>query len=41
MPKHQETFFGHEMRRETLEHLVTTIQFKKMINGLKKWLAAG
>ena len=47
----QTTFFGHVMRREKLEHLLTTgmmegkrsrgKQREKMTNGLVKWLGAG
>ena len=48
--KRQATFFGHVMRREKLEHLVTTgkldgkrsrgRQREKMIDGLTTWLNA-
>ena len=47
----QTTFFGHVMRREKLEHLITTgmmigkrsrgKQREKMTDGLVKWLGAG
>ena len=47
----QTTFFGHVMRRERLEHLITTgmmegkrsrgKQREKMTNGLANWLGAG
>ena len=47
----QITFFGHVMRRERLEHLITTEmmegkrsrgkQQEKMTNGLPNWLGAG
>ena len=47
----QTTFFGHVMRREKLEHLITTgmmegkrsrgKQREKMTDGLIKWLGAG
>ena len=46
--KHQANFFGHVMKREKLEHLVTTGMIKgkhsrgkqldKMLDGLRKWL---
>ncbi|GFO31777.1 condensin-2 complex subunit g2-like [Plakobranchus ocellatus] len=49
--KHQATFFGHVMRREKLENLVTTgmlegkrsrgKQREKLIEGLTDWLKAG
>ena len=47
----QTTFFGHVMRREKLEHLITTgmmegkrsrgKQREKMTDGLVNWLGAG
>ena len=47
----QETLFGHVIRRETVEHLVTTgmiegklsrgKQLEKMLDGLTKWLKVG
>ena len=47
----QTTFFGHVMRREKLEHLITTAmmegkrsrgkQREKMTDGLANWLGAG
>ena len=47
----QTTFFGHVMRREKLEHLITTgmmegkrsrgKQREKMTDGLANWLGAG
>ena len=47
----QTTFFGHVMRREKLEHIITTgmmegkrsrgKQWEKMTNGLANWLGAG
>ena len=47
----QTTFFGHVMRRENLEHLITTgmvegkrsrgKQREKMTDGLANWLGAG
>ena len=47
----QTTFFGHVMRREKLEHLITTGMMKgkrsrgkqreKMTDGLANWLGAG
>ena len=47
----QTTFFDHVMRREKLEHLITTgmmegkrsrgKQLEKMTNGLVNWLGAG
>ena len=42
----QTTFFGHVMRREKLEHLITTgmmegKQREKMPDGLANWLGAG
>ncbi|GFR65703.1 endonuclease-reverse transcriptase [Elysia marginata] len=49
--KRQATFLGHVMRREKLEHLITTgkldgkrgrgIQREKMMDGLKRWLGSG
>ncbi|GFN79596.1 hypothetical protein PoB_000610200 [Plakobranchus ocellatus] len=49
--KRQATFFGHVMRREKLENLVTTGMFEgkrsrgkqreKLIEGLADWLKAG
>ena len=49
--KRQATFFGHVMRREKLEHLMTTgmIEGKRsrgrqretMLDGLKEWLNVG
>ena len=47
----QATFFGHVMRRESLEHFLTTgkldrkrskgRQREKMLDSLKSWLGAG
>ncbi|GFR72916.1 endonuclease-reverse transcriptase [Elysia marginata] len=49
--KRQATFLGHVMRREKLEHLITTgkldgkrgrgKQREKMMDGLKRWLGSG
>ena len=49
--KQQATFFGHVMRREGLEHFLTTgkldrkrsneRQKEKMLDSLKSWLGAG
>ena len=49
--KRQATFFGHVMRKEKMEHIVTTgmmegkksrgRQREKMLDGLTKWLNAG
>ena len=49
--KQQATFFGHVMRREGLEHFLTTgklyrkrskgRQSEKMLDSLKSWLGAG
>ena len=49
--KQQATFFGHVMRREDLEHFLTTgeldrkrskgRQREKMLDSLKSWLGAG
>ena len=45
----QATFFGHAMRRESLEHFLTTGKLhrniskgrEKMLDSLKSWLGAG
>ena len=49
--KQQATFFGHVMRKEGLEHFLTTgkrdrkrskgRQREKMLDSLKSWLGAG
>ncbi|GFS12970.1 hypothetical protein ElyMa_001385600 [Elysia marginata] len=49
--KRQATFLGHVMRREKLEHLITTgkldgkrgrgKQREKIMDGLKRWLGSG
>ncbi|GFR61997.1 endonuclease-reverse transcriptase [Elysia marginata] len=49
--KRQATFLGHVMRREKLEHLITTGKLdgkrgrgkprEKMMDGLKRWLGSG